>query len=171
MKRIATRIGMGALAACLLAVSGGASAELKIAVVNIPKLVAEAPQAQAARKRMDQQFAARRTQMESLQKQLVDDAEKLKRDATVMTPDARAKAEDALRIKQRDFARKQDEYNEDVGRAARTEEGKMRETIAKVIEQVVKQGQYDLVLSEGILHAADKINITMQVLDQLKKQP
>ncbi len=164
-------IGIWVLSAGLLAFSGAASAELKIAVVNIPKLVAEAPQAQAARKRMDQQFAARRTQLEALQKQLVADADKLKRDATVMTPDARAKAEDALRIKQRDFARRQDEYNEDVGRAARDEENKMRVTIGKVIEQVVKQGQYDLVLSEGILHASDRINITAQVLEQLKKQP
>ncbi len=166
------RIAVMALAAILSVFAGAASAaELRIAVVNIPKLVAEAPQAQAARKRMDAQFAARRTQLESMQKQVVADAEKLKRDATVMTPDARAKAEDALRTKQRDFARKQDEYNEDVARAARTEEGKMRETIAKVIEQVVKQGQYELVLSEGILHAADRINITAQVLEQLKKQP
>lgn len=168
MKRIAV------VALALLAFTGVAAAQqaaLRIAVVNIPKLVAEAPQAQAARKRMDTQFAARRTQLESLQKQMVADAEKLKRDATVMTPDARAKAEDALRIKQRDFARKQDEYNEDVARAARTEESKMRETIAKVIEQVVKAGQYDLVLSEGILHANDRINITAQVLEQLKKQP
>lgn len=165
------RIAIAALAAVLSLSAGAASAELKIAVVNIPKLVAEAPQAQAARKRMDGQFASRRQQLEALQKQVVADAEKLKRDATVMTPDQRAKAEDALRTKQRDFARKQDEYNEDVGRAARTEENKMRETIAKVIEQVVKQGQYDLVLSEGILHAADRINITAQVLEQLKKQP
>lgn len=155
----------------LLAYGGVAAAELKIAVVNIPALVQEAPQAKSARARMDQQFSGRRKELETLQKQLTEQADKLKRDSAVMAPDARTKAEDGFRSKQRDFARKQEEYNEDVARAARTEEGKMREIISKVIESVVKEGKYDLVLSDGILHASDNINITKQVLERLKKTP
>lgn len=159
------------LACVLMLYAGMAAAELKIAVVNVQALVAEAPQAKAARSRMDQQFSSRRKELENLQKQLTEGAEKFKRDGAVMTPDARAKAEDDLRNKQRDFGRKQDEYNEDVARTARTEETKMRESISKVIDAVVKEGQYDLVLSDGILFAAPKINITALVLERLKKAP
>lgn len=159
------------LASALMLYAGMAAAELKIAVVNVNALVAEAPQAKAARARMDQQFSGRRKELEAMQKSLVDGAAKFKRDAAVMTPDARAKAEDGLRNQQREFARKQDEYNEDVAKSARTEETKMREAISKVIDATVKEGQYDLVLSDGILFAAPKINITAQVMERLKKTP
>ncbi|MGB1580707.1 MAG: OmpH family outer membrane protein [Nevskiales bacterium] len=162
------------LAASLLALgmlhSAQASAtDLKLAVVNIPKILAEAPQAADARKRMDREFSGRRTKLESMQQKIVADAEKLKRDAATMSGDARARAEDKLRNEQRDFRRMQDEYNEDVARVEREEMSKLRDSIKDVIDRLVKSERYDLVLTEGILHASSKVDITPRVLAALGK--
>lgn len=162
-------VGASLLAATLLH-SGQALAEIKIAVVNIPQLLAEAPQAEDARKRMDREFSSRRTKLESMQKKMVADAEKLKRDAATMSADARARAEDDLRAQQRDFRRLQDEYNEDVARVEREEMGKLRDSIKVVIDRIVKAEQYDLVLTEGILHASSRVDITPRVLASLGKK-
>lgn len=158
------------LMALMLCWAGVASADIKIAVVNIPALVAKAPQTKAARTRMEQKFAARRDKLQAMQKSLVEDAKKLQRNASVMSAEARADKEAELRNRQRDFEREQGNYNEDVSSSAREEEEKMRKLIAGVIDSVVKQGGYDLVLSDGILYAEDKINITQQVLEKLKQQ-
>lgn len=146
------------------------AADLKIAVVNIPKILAEAPQAASARKRMDKEFSGRRTKLESMQKKIVDDAEKLKRDAATMSADARSRAEDNLRNQQRDFRRLQDEYNEDVARVEREEMAKLRDSIKTVIDGIVKADRYDLVLTEGILHASTRVDITSRVLASLGKK-
>lgn len=145
------------------------AADLKIVVVNLPYILAKAPQAEAARKRMDKDFSARRNRLEAMQKKIVADAEKVKRDAATMSADARAKAEDDLRGQQREFRRLQDEYNEDVARAEREEMNKLRDVIKGVISEMVKEQKYDLVLTEGILHASDKADITNEVLKRMGK--
>lgn len=164
------KVLVGSMLAVVMMHSTAAVAEVKIAVVNIPKLLAEAPQAVAARKRMDREFSGRRTKLESMQKKMLAEAEKLKRDATTMSADARAKSEDSLRNQQRDFRRLQDEYNEDVGRLEREEMGKLRDSIKVVIDGLVKSEKYDLVLTEGILHASSKVDITPRVLASLGKK-
>ena len=145
------------------------AADLKIVVVNLPYILAKAPQAEAARKRMDKDFSARRNRLEAMQKKIVADAEKVKRDAATMSADARSKAEDSLISQQREFRRLQDEYNEDVARAEREEMNKLRDVIKGVISEMVKEQKYDLVLTEGILHASDKADITNEVLKRMGK--
>lgn len=145
------------------------AADLKIAVVNLPYILAKSPQATAARQRMDKDFSARRNRLEAMQKKMVADAEKMQRDAATMSLESRTKAEDSLRAQQREFRRLQDEYNEDVARAEREEMGKIREVIKEVISKMVKEQGYDLVLTEGILHASDKVDITNQVLQKMSK--
>ena len=164
------KVLVGSMLAVVMMHSTAAVAEVKIAVVNIPKLLAEAPQATAARKRMDREFSGRRTKLESMQKKMLAEAEKTKRDAATMSADARAKAEESLRNQQRDFRRLQDEYNEDVGRLEREEMGKLRDSIKVVIDRLVASEKYDLVLTEGILHASGKVDITARVLASLGKK-
>ena len=170
MTKAIQKMTIGILLALGMMHSSQAMAEMKIAVVNIPKLLAEAPQAADARKRMDREFSGRRTKLESMQKKMITEAENLKRDATTMSADARARGEDSLRNQQRDFRRLQDEYNEDVARVERDEMGKLRDSIKVVIDRLVKTEQYDLVLTEGILHASSRVDITSRVLSSLGKK-
>lgn len=170
MKAMKMSLAIAAMTLGLMQSNQALAADLKIAVVNIPKILAEAPQAANARKRMDKEFSGRRTKLESMQKKIVADAEKLKRDAATMSADARSRAEDSLRNQQRDFRRLQDEYNEDVGRVEREEMGKLRDSIKNVIDRLVQSEKYDLVLTEGILHASGRVDITTRVLASLGKK-
>ncbi len=167
IKRFLTLVAGSLLAAGILLPAQ--AADLNIAVVNLPYILAKSPQATEARQRMDKEFSARRNRLEAMQKKIVSDAEKISRDAATMTADARAKAEDSMRGQQREFRRLQDEYNEDVARAEREEMGKIRDVIKEVISAMVKEKQYDLVLTEGILHASDKVDITELVVKRMNK--
>lgn len=155
------------LAAVMTAVPAGA-ADLKIGVVNLGKLVSASPQAQRARKNMEQQFASRKEELESKRDKLKSDIERLKRDGSVMSDDARDKLEGQIRDQQRRLKLLQDEYNEDVNKAEKKELESLRDDIRSVIDEFAKENGYDLIVGDGILYASDAVDITSKVLERLK---
>src|SRR5437899_1465356 len=105
----------------MILISGVAAAEpvagpvaTHVAVVNIAKLVTESPQAASARQKMDQEFSARRKQLEVNEQKLTADIDKGRKDASVMSADAKKKLEDDLSQRQREFLQQKNQYNSDV---------------------------------------------------------
>jgi outer membrane protein len=148
--------------------AGTAAAETRVAVVNISKLVTESPQAASARQKMDQEFSARRKQLEGLQDKLVADVEKAKKDAAVMSADQKKKTQEDLGRRQREFAQKQGEYNAEVARREQQELEGLRKTILEVVAEVARANKYDVVLGDGVVFAADAVNITDKVLAAMR---
>src|SRR5690349_4054420 len=110
MARLSTRSSFaGSILAgiALLAPLGVAHAEAKIAVVNVPRLLDEAPQAKSAMQALQDEFAPRQKEIVQQQKDLKAKEDKLNRDGAVMAENERRNAEKDLRDGQRDLARKQ----------------------------------------------------------------
>lgn len=150
------------------------AAELKIGVVNAQKVLEQAPQADAARKRLDGEFAPRDKAVTEMQKELRRDEERLEKDGAIMSETERSKLEREIVAQRRDFKRKQDEFREDLNGRRNEEFGKLQKLIADVILNVAKTGGYDLVLTDGVLYASDKVDITDAVLQRLattEKEP
>src|SRR5690242_11737443 len=108
----------------------------RVAVVNIAKLVTESPQAAAARQKMDQEFSARRKALEASEQKLAADYEKGKKDASVMSPDAKKKLETDLGQRQRDFLQQKNQYNADVAKRQEQELATLQQTIQETVNQV-----------------------------------
>src|SRR5687768_16504796 len=88
-----TKIGaLIATAVALFAPSVFAQAQIKIAVVNVPRLLEEAPQAKTAMQAMQDEFAPRQREMAAQQKDLKAKEEKLQRDGAVMAENERRNA-------------------------------------------------------------------------------
>jgi outer membrane protein len=68
----------------LVAPLGAVHAEAKIAVVNVPRLLEEAPQAKRAMQALQDEFAPRQREIVAQQKDLKAREEKLQRDGAVM---------------------------------------------------------------------------------------
>ena len=155
---------------CLaLAVPSLAAAQTKVAVVNIAKIITEAPQARSARDAMDKAFASRRSELEGEQKKLREDAERIKRDSDVASEDeAKRMREDWLK-RQRDHTQRMAQYNQDVQVKEKEELEKLRDQIVTIVERVAKAKGFDLVLSDGVVYAADPVNLTDTVLAEMKK--
>jgi outer membrane protein len=77
-------------ASTLLAPLGVAHAEMKIAVVNVPRLLDEAPQAKSAMQALQDEFAPRQKEIMAQQKELKAKEDKLNRDGAVMAENERA---------------------------------------------------------------------------------
>jgi len=154
------------LIASLLLPFGAALADIKVAVVNVPRLLEEAPQAKTAMKALQDEFAPRQRDIMKQQQDLKAKEDKLNRDGAVMAEAERRNAEKDLREGQRDL---QHEYVEDLNLRRNEELGKLQRSLLQEVQGFAKSGNYDLVVGDGVLYAKEALDITAQVLTALQQ--
>jgi outer membrane protein len=158
-------------AAAILAPAAGAVAQTqaKIGFVNVSRLLAEAPQAQAASAALENEFAGRRRDLENQQKDLKTREEKLQKDGAVMAENERRNAEKALRDGQREFSRKQNEFLEDLNVRRNEALGQLQRAVVQEIQTYAKTAGFDIVVADA-LYASPALDITAQVLAALQSR-
>jgi outer membrane protein len=170
MSRLSTTaiVWAGLVGLAVIAPIGAAHAELKIGVVNVPRLLEEAPQAKTAMQALQDEFAPRQREIVAQTKDLKAKEEKLQRDGAVMAENERRNFEKDLRDGQRDIQRKQNEYVEDLNLRRNEELGKLQRSLLQEVQTYAKSSSYDLVLGDGVLFRNDSIDITAQILSALQ---
>jgi outer membrane protein len=160
-----------ALGLCGLVVSGQASAEIKMGVVNFQKLLEEAPQTKTAMQALENEFAPRRRELLTMQNDLKAKDEKLQKEGAVMAEADRAKTEKTLRDQQREFSRKAGEFQDDASTRRNEEIGKVQRYLVSEIQSYANAQGFDLVLGDGVFFAKGPLDITANVLAVLQTKP
>ncbi|MFA5983205.1 MAG: OmpH family outer membrane protein [Methylococcaceae bacterium] len=155
----------------LLLISNVSFADLKIGFVNIPAVLEKAPQAEKAKKRLEQEFSPRDKQLVSQQKEIQSMEEKLSRDASVMSDSERSNLEKDVLNKKRDAKRAQQEFSEDFNVRRNDELGKLQRRIIEAVRGIAKDQNFDLLLTDGVIYASEQIDVTAQVQEKLSKMP
>ncbi|TFH49984.1 MAG: OmpH family outer membrane protein, partial [Lysobacterales bacterium] len=91
-----------------------ASAEVKIGFVNVAKVLELAPQAEAARNRIEKEFAPKDRGLLDQQKDVRNLEDRLVKNAAVLSEAERQRNETEIRTIKRDLRRAQDECREDL---------------------------------------------------------
>lgn len=153
-------------AIALVSVMGlpAAAQDLKIGVVNVTALMEQAPQAKAAMDALQEEFAPRQRTILAKQKELEDLSEKANRDVAVMGETERRNMEKDLRDLQRDVARMQNEFREDLNLRRNEELGNLQRSLLKEVQDYAESADFDLVVGDGVLYASSAVNITEVVL-------
>ena len=161
------------VAAALLLAGFGFSqvalAQTRIAVVNPMRLIREAPQAEKARNSLKAEFSSRRSALAALQKKLQGEQQAYNKNQSIMSASERKNKQGEIERDAQTFRSKQDSYNRDVQAAEQKAFGRLREKIFNVISSVAKRRHYDVVLGDGVVYAAKSVDITDEVLRQLKR--
>lgn len=155
-----------ALAAGVMPVSG-AHAQAKIGVVNVARLLQEAPQAQAASSALENEFAGRRRELEAMQRDLKAREDRLQKDGATMADAERRNLEKALRDGQREGARKQNEFLEDLNVRRNEALGQLQRTVLQEVQIYAQKAGLEIVIGDA-LYAAPSVDITAQVLAALQ---
>jgi outer membrane protein len=165
------RIKTAMLALVTLAASAmplaSAQAQAKIGVVNVARLLQEAPQAQAASAALENEFAARRRDLEGQQRDLKAKEDKLQKDGATMAEADRRNQEKTLRDGQRELARKQNEFLEDLNVRRNEALGQLQRTVLQEVQTYAKSAGLDLVVADA-LYASPSVDVTTQVLTALQ---
>ena len=158
----------GFLAVLALVPAAQAQDSLKIGVVQFQRLMAEAPQVQAAQAKLEDEFAPRQRELQAMETEYRVKAAQIEKNLAVMGADEREAAQRELRDEERAIVRAQNEFRED-GELRQNEilRGLQQELALTAQEFGQKEG-YDLILFDGILHASEKVDVTQQVLALLK---
>jgi len=165
------KVLMTGLFALTLGQAGAAYAEYKIAFVEVPRLLRDAPQVEAVRDKLKKEFSRRNDDLVAQQDQMNKLQEKLQRDGAIMSDAESKRLERDIISRQRKLKSAQNEFQEDLALRQNEELGKLRKVIGEIIVQVAKDDQVDLVLESGVVYASDRSNITDKVLERLRKQP
>ncbi|MEM7611703.1 MAG: OmpH family outer membrane protein [Pseudomonadota bacterium] len=160
------------IALALVGTIGAATAqaqELKIAVVNVQALLQAAPQTKASMEALQEEFAPRERTVLAKQKELEELSEKAQRDLAVMGDAERRAMERDMREGQREFQRLQQEFVEDRNLRQNEELGKLQRILLEQVDAYARANGYDIILSDGVVFASGRVNVTGQILEQLNQ--
>jgi outer membrane protein len=155
-----------ALAACGLMAGAALAQEFRIGFVNTERIFREANLAKAAQTKLEQEFSRREKEVQGLASQLKSASEKFEREAPTLPESQRVTRQRQLVELDRDFQRKQREFQEDLNLRKNEELQQVLERANRVIKQVAETEKYDLVIQEAV-YINPKHDITDKVLNGL----
>ncbi len=130
---------------------------LKIGYVNFGRLLEESPQAKAAQQALEGEFLPRQREVAAQQKSLQEKREKLQKEAAVMSEADRVRTEREVRDLELNVNRRFNELQEDLNLRRNEEVGRMQRALLQEVQAYARANGYQLVVSEGVLFAAEGI--------------
>ncbi len=144
------------------------AADIKIGVVSVERILTEAPQVEAVNTTMLEQFGPKRDALQALEKEITKMQENYKRNELVMTEDKLKELKKEIIGKIQKLKQTEAMLTQEVSTVRNQELAVLQQQVKSVIDDIAKEGKYNLILSEGVAYADDKHDITGQVLDKMK---
>ena len=160
---------LAAALACAMA-GTAAAADIKVGFVDVSRVLDQSPQAREARERIQAEFAPIDQEILRLQRELRALEEQLLRDGDVMANADRMRLERDVLSRKRELRRSQEEFREDLNLRRNQELQKLQRQVVLAIRAMAKSENYDLVISDGVLFASTRIDLTGTVLERLVEE-
>ena len=143
--------------------------DIKVGYVNVVKIIEQAPQGDAALKKLESEFGPRDRELRAMRDKITVLEEDLDKNALVLKESERRDKERELLDLRRSLKRSTQEFREDYNLRRNEELGELQKIVYKAIVDIAKSDNFDLIIHEGAVFASDRIDITEQVLKQLSK--
>jgi outer membrane protein len=141
---------------------------IKIGYVDVNAVVSKSPQFEAVVKSLEQEFTARRKSIRDKELALAQLQEKLQKEGRTMSTEAARKLEDQIVTQDREVRWQKSILEDDYKRQHNRMMAELESEISKTIAALVKKDGYDLVLTEGVVLPSERVNLTDDVLAELK---
>ncbi len=142
--------------------------ETKIGFVNTERIFREAVPAKAAQAKIEQEFSRREKELQDMAGRIKGMADKLDKDAPVLSESDRVRRQRELTDMDKDFQRRQREFREDLNHRRNEELATVLDRTNKVIKQIAEAEKYDIIFQEAV-YISPRIDITDKVLRALNK--
>jgi outer membrane protein len=151
-----------------VAAASPALAQSGIGFVSLDRILKEAPAAQRAQKKLEQEFSTRGQELSRLAEQLKKMQENLEKNAVTMSESERQKREREFADLSRDFQRRQREFNEDLGHRRKEEFEGVLERANRAVREIAEAEKLDVVFqNEQVVWASTRVDITDKVIKAL----
>jgi len=150
------------------AVTANAQANLKIGVINVGKLLEQAPQSKVVTDKLQKEFEPRQQSILALRQKLQTQQDTFNKDKDVMGEEERVSLERQIRENQRDLQRTENEYLEDLNARRNEELGKLQREVLQRVQMYASAQKFDLVVADAI-YFSSAVDITAAVITALNQ--
>lgn len=142
--------------------------ETRVAIFDPQRVMRESNPAKQAEAKIEQEFSKRNKELLDMAGKIKLLAEKLDKDASVISDSERIKRQRELTELDQEFKRKQRIFNEDVSQRKNEEISAIGDRTYKIVKQIAEAEKYDVVLQDAVYYNP-RIDITDKVLKALAK--
>jgi outer membrane protein len=155
----------------LLALTAGAAwAELKIAVLDTERALAESEEAKVLLQQIQSELQKEQDEVRGLGEQIVALQEKLQKDGEVMSATEQRKVQKDIEDKQIDYQFLVNKLQKEVNDRRQELLGQMLPKIDKVLKDLIELEGYDMIMQRGNLYYVNsKHDITRKVTEKLNE--
>jgi len=152
---------------CLLAAPAW-SANLKVAVINMQKLLTQAPQVEAINLKLKQRFSEPKNELDKMAESIQKLEKEIKRNELMMTASKLKKSKESLITQIKQFRGREARLSQELKTVQQQELSVFKGVIAGVLKDIAEAGKYDLILNDGVMFARPALDITDKILSRLK---
>lgn len=171
--RRAMSIFLAAVFAAGLVAAGAARAEgLKVAVIDVNKVLNESDAGKAARKKMENRYEELKKKIDVMNEEARKMKEDLDKQKILLGKEKLKQKEDALNAKIAELKQVTQESEKEM----QNRQGELTREVLKIVEnqvdKIVKEEKIDLLLerTSGVIHFNPSLDITAKVLDLVNKE-
>lgn len=162
---------IGLLAAVIIGLIGSSSVfaqgNTTIGFVDIPYLIQKAPQAVEAELRLEAEFAPRQAELAEERERLSVMSAELTDLDSGLSEDDRLRLDREVRALERRIKRSEQDFREELNIQKNNEFKHVRERVLDAIARFGREQEYDLIVSDGVLYANERIDVTDRILEAL----
>ena len=165
MKKLLCAAGLG----MAMAVSAGAQAADKIAVVNVSSIFQQLPARATVAKQLENEFKGRATELQGMERDLQTKMQRLQSQGATMKASDRSRLEKDVLTQREAFTKKAQAFDQDNRRRQAEERNKILSRIQDAVRRVADSKGYDVVIDQNaVAYSAQAKDITADVLKQVK---
>ncbi len=168
MKKILPLVLTTAVLGLGLAASTVSAQDLRIAVVNMERILRDSQSAAQASERLNAEGHRRQEEIDALTKRFKQRLERFEKGAPDMTESERVTERRELAEMERDVSRRSREARDEFNQRRNEEVLLLQSRAGRVIQQMAEKDKYDLVLYE-FFYASPKVDITDRVMKELDR--
>ena len=142
----------------------------RIGFVDIPYLIDRAPQALEAERRLESEFRPRQAEIERQRAELATLAARLADSSGSLDDAERTRLDREVRGLERRIERDEQDFREELSIQKNNEFKTVRILVLEAIARFGKRLDYDLIVSDGVLYADERIDVTERILESLSRE-
>jgi outer membrane protein len=173
-KIVSRQVAGAALAMGLaLALSPAAQAQEagpKVGYVSIERVLRDSAPAKAAQQKLDSEFKQRQQDLADTAARIKPLYDYLEKNSSIMADSERAQRQKELAEQDKEFQRRQREFDEDVNQRKNEELASVVDRAKKVIYQVADTEHYDVIFTDAV-YFNPRVDITDKVIKAINAQP
>jgi outer membrane protein len=152
----------------LFLVSLPASAQTKVGLLNVERILRDSPTAQRAQVRLREEFAVRDQELAKMAAELKVMQARLENNAGTMSDSERQTREREFKETSMTFQRLQRAFNEDLSKRREEELSGMSDLMTRAVKQIAESEKFDIIFRE-VAWGSPRIDITDKVIKAINE--